>query len=364
MALSVIEFQDPTGEVIIARIPNEGSSEIIFGSQLIVQDGQQAVFFRDGNPTDVFGPGRYTLSTQNLPVLSKLLKLPTFGGKSPFRAYVYYIHLKTFINLGWGTPTPILFRDEEFKAVHIRAHGSFSLRVSDPNLFLRTIIGSQGIQTTFAIQEYARRIIVPRFANLFPSILTTILDLPSQYKKIEISLKNAVYDDLQQYGLELVDLVVEAISVPPEVQKMIDRAAGSRALDESELHRYKITAMSDALRDSANQPVGNGIAGAMAFGTGLAMAGEMAGSTNKSPASTPPPIPSATSKKQWFAAIAGKQTGPLSREQIKFQIMSGGISKETYVWQEGMAQWVKAGTIPDINSQFSVTPPPPLPDDA
>ena len=277
MPMSVIQFQDPTGEVMVARVPWEGTAEFVLGSQLIVQDGQIAVFYRDGRPTDAFKPGRYSLDTQNLPVLSKILKLATFGLKSPFRAYVYFIQLKTFINLGWGTPTPILFRDTEFKAVHIRAHGTFSLRVTNPSVFLKTIIGSQGLGNTHAIEEYVRRIIISRFADTLPNILETVLDLPAHYREIEVGLKKAVFDDLEQYGMKLVDLLVEAITVPPEVSQMIDRAAGTRALDESELKRYREAAMSDALRDAAKQPgdASSGITAGLGLGAGLEIARDM-----------------------------------------------------------------------------------------
>jgi len=284
MPMSVVQFQDSTGEVMVARVPWEGTAEFVLGSQLIVQDGQIAVFYRDGRPTDAFKPGRYSLDTQNLPVLSKILKLATFGKQSPFRAYVYFVQLKTFINLGWGTATPILFRDTEFKAVHIRANGSFSLKVDNPSVFLKTIIGSQGLSNTHAIEEYIRRIIISRFTDTLPAILTTVLDLPAHYREIEVNLKKAVFDDLQQYGLKLVDLIVEAITVPPEVQQMIDRAAGSRALDESELKKYKEAAMSDALRDAAKQPSSgaDGITAGLGIGAGLGMAKEMMGQLDSS----------------------------------------------------------------------------------
>ena len=282
MALSVIEFDDPTGEIIVARVPHDGTAEFVMGSQLVVKDGQAAVFYRDGRPTDAFRAGRHSLNTKNLPVISKLLKLSTFGFKTPFRAYVYFIHLKTFINLGWGTATPIMFRDSEFKAVHLRANGSFSLRISSPSTFLRTIIGSRGMETTHAIEEFIRRIIVSRFANLLPTILKTVLDLPVHYQEIEVGMKKAVHDDLAQYGLELVDLVVEAITVPPEVQKMIDRAAGSRAVDKTELDRYERVIRSDALKDASQQAGGSvaeGLTTGLGLGAGMSVARDMMAQT-------------------------------------------------------------------------------------
>ena len=154
--------------------------------------------------------------------------------------------------------------------------------MENPSVFLKTIVGSQGLSNTHSIEEYTRRIIISRFADTLPAILKSVLDLPAHYREIEVSLKKAVFDDLEQYGLKLVDLLVEAITVPPEVQQMIDRAAGSRALDESELKRYKEAAMSDALRDAAKNPGSGagGITAGLGIGAGLGMAKEMIGQQN------------------------------------------------------------------------------------
>lgn len=279
MAMSIVQFQDPTGEVMVARVPPEGTAELTLGSELLVQEGQLAVFYRDGRPTDGFKPGRYTLNTRNIPVLSKLLNLATYGGQSPFRAYVYFLHLKTFTDLGWGTATPLLFRDSELKAVHVRAHGVFSLRLGDPKTFLRTIVGTKGFENTYAVEQFVRRIIVSRFAKVMSHVLDTVLDLPAHYDDIGVQLKKAVRDDLAQYGLELVDLLVEAISVPDEVQDMINRSAGTRTLDDAEIERYKQMGMTDALRDSAKQggTAGGGMAAGMGIGAGLGMAQDYTG---------------------------------------------------------------------------------------
>jgi membrane protease subunit (stomatin/prohibitin family) len=264
MPWKVIEYQDPTGEIMVARVPEQGTAELVSGSQLIVQDGQIAAFFHDGKPTDGFRAGRYTLSTENLPVLSKLLNLATLS-RSPFRSYVYFIALKTFTDLGWGTSSPILFRDTEFRMVNLRAHGAFSIRIGDLKVFLRTMIGTQGMETTFAIEEYLRKIIVCRLTQVLPEAMTTVLDLPRSYTEIAAKTKAAVREEFEQYGLELVDLLVEAITLPQEVQDAINRAAGSRAVGKDELDQYERTARADAVRDSAKLP-GGGLAAGMAAG--------------------------------------------------------------------------------------------------
>lgn len=267
MPWKVIEYQNQGGQVLVARMPPEGTGEFVSGTQLIVQQGQVAAFFHGGKPTDVFGAGTHNLSTQNLPVLGKLMKLATLGS-SPFRSYVYFVALKTFTNMGWGTSSPILFRDSEFKMVNLRAHGAFSIRVANPSLLLKTLVGTQGMETAYAVEEYLKKIIVSRLTQTLPEVLTSILDLPIHYQKIGVQVKTSVHDEFDQYGLELVDLIVEAITLPESVQEAIDRATGTRAVDKDELDRYERTARSDALRDAAKQP-GNAGAGGMSAGLGI-----------------------------------------------------------------------------------------------
>jgi membrane protease subunit (stomatin/prohibitin family) len=271
--LDLLEFFDNGGEIIVSRIPFEGSGEIRLGSQLVVQESQTAFFYRDGRMLDHFGPGRHTLHTQNLPLLGSIIGAP-FGGHSPFRAYVYFLSLKTFPGLGWGTPTPILFRDTDFRMVTLRAHGSFAIRISQSRTFLQTMVGTKGLETTFAIQEYLRTIIVSRFNEVLGGTLKSILDLPVHYQRIALEVKERVRDDFDQYGIQLVDLVVEAITPPKEVQEMLNRATGVAAQDAD---KYRAITAADAMRDMARNPGGGGDAAGMGLGlgAGLVMAQQM-----------------------------------------------------------------------------------------
>ncbi len=253
---------------MVARVPPDGTAELISSSQLIVQEGQLAVFFHDGKPTDGFWPGRHDLTTENLPVLGKLLNLAALG-PAPFRSYVCFIALKVFTNLGWGTASPILYRDSEFKMVNLRAHGAFAIRIKDPELFLNAIMGTQGVETSTMLEDYLRKIIVSHLARVLPEAMTTILDLPKSYQDIATRLTQAVRDEFAQYGIELVDLLVEAITLPPSVQDAINRAAGTRALGMDELQRYERVTRSDALLESSKQPGGSAAEGLTA-GLGLA----------------------------------------------------------------------------------------------
>jgi membrane protease subunit (stomatin/prohibitin family) len=291
MPWKVIEFQDNTGQIMVARVPPDGTGELVTGSQLIVQDGQVATFFHDGKPADSFRVGRYSLSTQNVPVLSKLLNVAMLS-LSPFRSYVYFVALKTFTDLGWGTSSPILFRDSELKVVNLRAHGTFAVRIGNPKVFLHTLVGTQGMETTDAVEQYLRKAIVSRFTQILPDVMTTVIDLPQRYEELSVRVKQAVRDHFSQYGLELVDLIIEAVTVPPEVQDAINRAAGTRAVSANEVSHYERVMRSDALRDAAQQPGGD-VGSSLAAGLGIAAGLDVARiAVQSTPATTPSQRPS------------------------------------------------------------------------
>ena len=275
MFFDVVEFNDQTGQAMVARVPAQGTGEFNTGSQVVVQDSQVAVFYRDGRMADQFRAGRYTLSTQNLPILKSLVSV-AFGGKSPFRAAVFFVSLKNFTDLGWGTPQPVLFRDSEFKMVNLRANGTFALRIEDPVRFLTTLVGTQGLVETPAIHDYVRKIIASRFARVLPEVLTTVIDLAAGYQTIEVKLKQATAEDLAQYGLALVDLVVMNITLPPDVQETINRGVGMRSLDQAEVAKYQQVAAADALRAAATSGNGGALTGGLGIGAGLAMGQQFA----------------------------------------------------------------------------------------
>jgi membrane protease subunit (stomatin/prohibitin family) len=262
LGLSVIEFFDNTGQEIVHRWPETGSTDIKWGSQLIVQESQSAVFFRDGRALDTFGPGRYTLATQNLPLITGLLSMP-FGGTSPFQAEVYFVNQKVFTNLQWGTAEPILFRDAEFSMVRLRAFGIFSVRVADSQLFVNKIVGTQNVYTSDALSAFFRNMIVSRLNNLLGETLKSILDLPKSYDALDAAAKARVKDDFGQYGVELVDLIINAITPPDEVQKVIDGNMG-------QYMQYK---SARAIEDAAqNQSGGAGTTAGLGVGAGIGFA--------------------------------------------------------------------------------------------
>jgi membrane protease subunit (stomatin/prohibitin family) len=219
--LEIIEWFDETGKEIVHRIPEGGSGEIKYGAQLVVRESQAAVFFYNGKAYDAFPSGRHTLATGNIPILTKILSIP-WGMKSPLRAEVYMVDMKTFTNFKWGTRDPVAFRDKEVGLIRLRAFGVFNIRVVQPVLFINTLVGTQGVYTTEEIEEYLSNVIVSRFNDYLGEHLDSILNLPGKYDAIAEGLTKRLEDDFSNYGLALSNLYINSITPPQDVQKAID----------------------------------------------------------------------------------------------------------------------------------------------
>ena len=266
--MDVIQYQDPTGQTMVSRWPANGTAPIRFGSQLIVEESQQAVFFRDGKALDTFGPGRHTLQTQNVPVLASVLSIP-FGGQSPFQAAVFFVSTKTFMDLKWGTKEPVIFRDHDLAMVRLRAFGKFAVRIANAQVFVNTVVGSRGLYAQEQVEDYFRDVIVARLTDVLGENLTSIFDLPKLYDELAMGLKARVHDDFTKYGIELVDLFMGAITPPEEVQKMIDERAGMGAIGD--MQRYMAFKAARGIEAAANNPGNAGNAAGLGLGAGIGM---------------------------------------------------------------------------------------------
>ena len=268
----IVEFFDETGRQMVHRVPEHGSGDFRLGSQLIVRESQAAVFFRDGKALDTFGAGRHTISTANIPFLTRLIGIP-FSGETPFKAEVYFVNLREFLEQKWGTPEAITLRDSELGMVRLRAFGAYSMQVSDPQLFVNKIVGTQGIYQTSQIQGFLRGIIVAKLTDLLGEVQKSILDLPSMYDEIGAGAKAKMQDDFNALGIALKTLYVTSISPTEETAKAIDERASMGAIGNMQAYLQFKTAR--AMTEAAGAP--GGVAGAgVGLGAGVGMGAAMA----------------------------------------------------------------------------------------
>ena len=265
--MEVIEFLDDSGTVLVKRMPDNGQLEIKWGSQLTVRESQDAVFFRDGKSLDVFTAGRHVLKTQNVPVVGKWVTSFGYGENSPFRAEVLFVGKQLFPNFKWGTKEPILFKDTELQMVRLRSYGSFSIQVQDSLLFVNKIAGTMGLYTTEVISDYLRGIIISKFNVVLARMLKTVFDIPASMDELNLLMRTELFTDFEGLGIELHDFYIHSISLPDEVQKMIDTRTGMNAMGN--LDQYMKLKIADSLGDAAKN---NGTAGTgLGLGAGIGM---------------------------------------------------------------------------------------------
>ncbi len=266
--LEILEHHDPSGEEIVYRFPPEGSADIKLGAQLVVHEAQEAVLYRDGKALDTFGPGRHTLSTQNIPLLGKIIGAP-FGGESPFRVSVVFVNKRTFIDQKWGTREPVVFRDSELGMVRLRAFGIYAYRIEDSQLFVNTVVGSQGVFETIRLQDFYRDIIVSRLNDLMGETLKTIFDLPKYYDELGTAAKARVIEDFAKYGVDLTDFYINSVTPPDEVQEKMDERAAMGAVGD--MNTYMQFKAAQAIQDAAQGGGGAGGEGGGAASAGMGL---------------------------------------------------------------------------------------------
>jgi membrane protease subunit (stomatin/prohibitin family) len=363
--IDIVQWLDDTNDTLVYRFERYGN-EIKYNAKLVVREGQMAAFINEGQLADVFKPGTYTLTTQNLPVLATL-KGWKYGFESPFKAEVYFCSTRQFTNLKWGTPGPVTMRDPEFGAVRVTAYGLYSIKLKDPAVFIREIVGTDGNFTTESIEDNLRGKIGIRIKEVMPDAGIPIIDLESKVVQLGETMKVRIAPSIEALGLELTEVQVQDIGLPEEVERAIDKAGAMRAIGNMQMYTQYETA--NSINDAANNPGGLAAAGVgvgMGFGMGGQMAGAMggmftgqAGSQEQpgiggSPA-TPPPLPP---QAPFYVAINGQQSGPFDMAVLQQMAQSGQLTRESLVWKQGMAAWDAAGKVEELSAVFVAVPPP------
>ncbi len=269
--IDVIEWLDDSNNTLVWRFP-DSDNEIKMGAKLTVREGQTAIFVNEGQIADVFPPGLYSLSTQNMPILTTL-KSWKYGFNSPFKAEVYFLNMRQYLDLKWGTQNPIMMRDAEFGVVRLRAFGVYAIRVKDPARFFREVVGTDGHFTKEEIEGQLRRTLVSAFTTMVGKANIPAIDLAGQYDVLAAKARTAMQPEFESLGLELTKLIVENISLPPDVETALDRRSTMGVLGD--VGRYAQFQAADAMREAARQP--GGLAGAgVGMGAGM-MLGQVFG---------------------------------------------------------------------------------------
>ena len=363
--IDVIHWVDDTRDTMVWRFERE-AHEIKYGAKLTVREGQAAVFVHEGQLADVFTPGLYMLETNNMPVMTTLQHWD-HGFKSPFKSEIYYVNTTRFNDLKWGTKNPIMLRDPEFGPTRIRAFGTYTVRVSDPALFLTEIVGTDGEFTMDEISYQIRNIIVQEFSRVIAGSGIPVLDMAANTADLGKMIAAEITGIVAGYGLSIPEFYIENISLPPAVEEALDKRTSMGLAGD--LGKFTQYSAAEAMTAAAKNPNGGGGMGAgLGMGMGMAMASQMAqtgpwGAVPQpmqaaAPAVAPPPPPPPV-EHVWHIAEGGETKGPFSKAKMGRMVTSGELSRDSFVWTAGQDGWKTADDVPELARLFTILPPPP-----
>jgi membrane protease subunit (stomatin/prohibitin family) len=274
--IDVIEWKDDTQNTMVHRYDMNGK-EVMMGAQLTVRESQVAVFVNEGQLADIFQPGRYELTTNNMPIMTAL-KSWKFGFNSPFKSDVYFINTKQFLDRKWGTSNPVMMRDTEFGMIRIRAFGVFAFRVKDPEVFLKEVFGTNGMFTAEDVEGQIKRTLISGLSDAIAESKIPALDLAANYQELSAFVQKALNPQVETLGLTLTSLIIENISLPEDVEKALDKRTSMGIAGD--LNKYAQYQAAEAMREAANNQ-GGGMAGmGVGMGAGAAMGQMFAQSMN------------------------------------------------------------------------------------
>ncbi|MEN9432896.1 MAG: hypothetical protein RLZZ422_485 [Pseudomonadota bacterium] len=365
--VDVIDWTDNTNDTLVYRFDRKGNN-IKYGAKLTVRESQMAVFVNEGEVADVLGAGMYVLETRNLPVLTTLQHWD-HGFNSPFKAEVYFFNMRQFTDLKWGTRNPIIVRDPEFGAVRLRAFGTYSIRISDPRKFMQEITGTDRNFSVEEISDQLRNLIVTRFSTVIASSNIPVLDMAANTEQLSKYVTDKIAPEFANYGLQLIQVLIENVSLPPEVEQVLDKRTSMGIVGNLDQYLKFQTA------ESLGKGQGNS---GIDMGVGFAMANQMANSLNTSPnvipthqvppkmnPSMPPQTTQPVEPAEWHVAMHNntQAVGPITLSALQERVRQGQVARDTLVWQAGMDSWQPAANVAVLSASFASlqTTPPPLP---
>ncbi len=364
--IDVIHWTDDSSDTMVWRFEREGHA-IKYGAKLTVREGQAAVFVHEGQLADVFGPGLYMLETNNLPIMTTLQHWD-HGFRSPFKSEIYFVNTTRFNDLKWGTKNPIIARDPEFGPIRLRAYGTYTMRVSDAAKFMSEIVGTDGEFTADEISFQIRNVIVQEFSRAIAGSGIPVLDMAANTADLSKLVTRAIDPVIAAYGLSLPEFYIENISLPEEVEKVLDKRTSMGIAGD--LNRYMQFNAAEAMATGGaggamGAAMGAGIGAGMGMGMGQQMAqpGPWGVPTAPAPAggtitaAAPPPLPPV--EKVWHLAEGAVVTGPYGRGHLGRLITEGGLKRDTLVWTPGQDGWKPAEEVSELAQLFTIAPPPP-----
>ncbi len=359
--IDIVEWLDNTNDTIVHRFERY-QNEIKNGAQLVVREGQMAVFINEGQLADVFKPGTYTLNTENLPILATL-KGWKYGFNSPFKAEVYFVSTRIFTDEKWGTKNPITLSDDRFGLVEIRAFGTYTFRISDPGKFIVDVVGTDGNFTNYEINEHLKSLIATRFTDTIGEANLPIELYAANTTELSDTCQEVMQPEFARVGIDLEKFYIENVSMPEDLKKEIFEYSRLDKLDMQKLAQFKAA---KAMEEAAKNEGGTAGAG-MGMGMGFVLAQQMgnmmnpnlgqAQNTGQAPMA-PPPIPVQV---QYYYAANGQQAGPVTFDALKALFASRTINKDSLVWKQGMDNWAPLKEVEELKAFLGGSTPPPLP---
>lgn len=346
------------------------SDNLRIGTQVVVYPAQTAFFVKGGTVCDEFTSGTYTIKTENIPLLHKIINIP-FGGDSPFKADVWFVNQIAKLDLPWGTPQPIQVEDPKYKIiVPVRAHGQYGMRVTNPRVFLETLIGNLQGFTSDKVDAYVKGRLVTALNSIIAQQIidegVSILDINTRLMQLSSTCEQTLNTQFEKYGITLTEFSIMSINVPqddPSVVRLKEAKDLAARLAITGVGVYQMERSFDVMEKAAGNEGAGGSMAAMGAGLGVGFGvgnniGGIAGNMLNPNAATPPPLPTG---RLFYVAVGSQQLPNQNIAQIEALINQGQINGNTLVWATGMSGWLPLSSVPELMHLVNTQTPPPIP---